>query len=174
MSQFIVQNYVFDASAKTITFADGLSLRLEGFQLITHLTSGAVIYQFNSAAKGGSLSGQVLTLDYDTTALADSDPLQIIYNQPQTEDVVQAMQNLTDTMVLFMSMLVNMQPRLDASQRTVVNNSEVTQPVSVATGTLTQCTTVQTVTNLAQISGQSVPYIGFDVPTHIYDNIKVT
>lgn len=171
MSQFIIQNYVFDASAKTITFPDNLSLRLEGFQLITHLASGAVVYQFNSAAKGGSLSGQVLTLDYDTTALNDADPLQIIYNQPQAEDVVQAMQNLTDTMVLFMSMLANMQPRLDVAGRTVVNSSEVTQPVS---GSLTNVTTVATVTNIAQISGQALPHLGFDVPLHIYDNIKVT
>lgn len=174
MSQFIIQDYVFDASAKTITFPDSLSLRLEGFQLITHLASGVVVYQFNSAAKGGSLSGQVLTLDYDTTALNDADSLQIIYNQPQAEDVVQAMQNLTDTMVLFMSMLANMQPRLDVAQRTMVNGSEVTQPVSgtvtanIGTGTLAA------LTNLTQISGQAVPYVGFDVPSHIYDNIKVT
>ena len=180
MSQFIIKDYVFDASAKTITFPDDLSLDLEGFQLITHLASGAVIYQFNSAAKGGSLVGQVLTLEHDTTALADSDPLQIIYNQPQTEDIVQAMQNLTNTMVLFMSMLASAQPRVDVTGRTVVNNSEVTQPVSgtvtanIGTGTLTALTTVSTVTNLAQISGQPVPYLGFDVPLHIYDNIKVT
>lgn len=171
MSQFIIQNYVFDASAKTITFPDDADLRLEGFQLITHLPSGAIIYQFNSAAKGGALAGNVLTLDHDTTALADADALQILYNKPRTDDPVVAMQNLTDTLVVFMSILLNAQPRLDALGRSVVNNSEVTQPVS---GTVTANIGTGALSNLTQISGQAVPYIGYDVPTHIYDNIKVT
>ena len=174
MSQFILENYTFNAAAKTISFDDLAAPRLEGLQLITHLASGAIIYQFNSASKGGSFAGKVLTLDYDTTGLSNGDKLQIIYNEPRTDDAAAAMQNLTDAVLVMASILANQQARVDVAGRTVVNNSEVTQPVS---GTVTSnigTGTLAAVTNLTQLSGQPVPYIGLDVPSHIYDNIKVT
>jgi hypothetical protein len=174
MSQFIIQNYVFDASAKTITFPDDTALRLEGFQLITHLPSGAIIYQFNSAAKGGSIVGNVLTLDHDTTALADADALQILYNEPQSEDPIAALHEAIDSLLLVAQIMLRAQPRVDAAGRVIFNGSEVTQPVS---GTVTSnigTGTLAALTNLTQISGQPVPYIGYDRPPHIYDNIKVT
>lgn len=75
----IITNYTFDAGARTITFNDYTSINLERLTLITNLTDGVIIYQFNNAAKGGTVAGNVLTLAHDTTTMADTDDLQIFY-----------------------------------------------------------------------------------------------
>lgn len=75
----IITNYTFDASAQTITFNDYTSIELERLTLITNLTDGVIIYQFNNVAKGGTVTGNVLTLTFDTTTMADADDLQIFY-----------------------------------------------------------------------------------------------
>ncbi len=75
----IITNYTFDASAQTITFNDYTSIELERLTLITNLTDGVIIYQFNNVAKGGTVTGNVLTLTLDTTAMDDADDLQIFY-----------------------------------------------------------------------------------------------
>jgi len=80
----IPTNYTFDKTAKTITCADFSAI--EKIAIITNITAGEIIYQFNNALKGGALAGTVLTLDFDTTAMSDTDDLQIIIHA----DVVQS------------------------------------------------------------------------------------
>ena len=70
--------YTFDASAQTITFASPMNL--DGFLLITNVTYNVIIYNFADATKGGSVFSTVLTLMYDTSLMADSDHLQIFYD----------------------------------------------------------------------------------------------
>lgn len=82
MSSVIVANYSFDASEKKITFRDYDSIRLEGIKLITNVTTGDVVYQFNKAEKSGAVASNILTLDHDTTAMSDADKLMIIYEEP--------------------------------------------------------------------------------------------
>jgi len=71
----LVTSYTFDASEKTITSTDFTSH--DQIQLITNVTDNVIIYNFADPAKGGSLAATVLTLDYDTTSMADADALQI-------------------------------------------------------------------------------------------------
>lgn len=71
----LVTSYTFDASAQTVDSADFTSL--EKIQLITNVTDGIVIYNFADSTKKGSLSGTTLTLTYNTTAMSDTDKLQI-------------------------------------------------------------------------------------------------
>lgn len=76
MEKKLVHEYTFDASAKTITsneFTD-----INKIALITNVTDNIIIYNFADAAKGGTISGNVITLDYDTTTMSDTDELQII------------------------------------------------------------------------------------------------
>jgi hypothetical protein len=68
--------YIFDASAQTIQCDDFTNL--ERIAIITNVTDGIIIYNFADSVKGGTLAGDVLTLEYDTTAMADADKLQII------------------------------------------------------------------------------------------------
>lgn len=71
-------SYTFDASAQTITLTGLPTLTLDSLVLITNMTDNEIIYQFNSSSKWGSISGNVITLDYDTTSMSDADDLQII------------------------------------------------------------------------------------------------
>lgn len=72
-----IQNYTFDASAKTVTFTDYASLELDQILLITNVTDNIVIYNFTQPALGGTIAINVLTLTYDTTSMADTDDLMI-------------------------------------------------------------------------------------------------
>lgn len=70
-------DYTFDASAKTITFAGAVIF--ERIATISNVTAGGVLI-YNYAFETGSLSGLVLTLDHDTSAMSDSDKLAIYYS----------------------------------------------------------------------------------------------
>lgn len=83
MSQTI-KNYTFDKTAKTVTFTDFVSIEIEHVELITNVTTNTIIYQFNNPAKGGTVSNNVLTLTYDTTAMNNADQLMIKYTIGET------------------------------------------------------------------------------------------
>lgn len=65
------------ANAGTIAFS-GVTLPLKSILLITNVTRGVVIFQFNSATRGAaSYSNGVLTLEADTSTHSASDELHI-------------------------------------------------------------------------------------------------
>jgi hypothetical protein len=70
--------YTFTAAAKTILHADFSDITLAGIQLIVNVTDQIIIYNFADTAKGGTLSTDTLTLEYDTTSMSDSDELMIL------------------------------------------------------------------------------------------------
>ena len=74
----LITNYTFNASAKTIAFNDYTTISLKNILLITNTTSNVIIYNF--ASLGGTVSGNVLTLTYNTTSMSNSDNLQIFYD----------------------------------------------------------------------------------------------
>ena len=73
----LIKNYTFNAAAKTVTFNDYAELQLEQVLLITNVTDNIIIYNFGSPTTGGSLAGNVLTLDYNTTTMDNADNLQV-------------------------------------------------------------------------------------------------
>lgn len=81
------------AGAGTIAFR-GESPTFENIQLVTNVTRGIVVYQFNSTTRGSAGYNEVtntLTLDLDTSTHSASDVLQVIVeenNDPQRFDVV--------------------------------------------------------------------------------------
>lgn len=73
--------FTFNAANQTITFSnDYAGLDLAEITYITNIKNGVatVIYDPFDATKGGTLNGLTLTLAYNTTAMADTDPLQVI------------------------------------------------------------------------------------------------
>tara|TARA_R110000782_G_scaffold120847_1_gene211874 strand:+ start:207 stop:620 length:414 start_codon:yes stop_codon:yes gene_type:complete len=89
MAKVLVGNeggYTFDASLKTITLTDLPTLTIEQILLVTNVTDGEVIYQFNDILRGGTIAANVITLTFDTTAMADSDDLQIWIDYPGAHD----------------------------------------------------------------------------------------
>jgi hypothetical protein len=75
-----IKNYSFDKTAKTVTFTDYTTIRLDSIRVITNVESNIVIYNFAQPNLGGSVLNNVLTLDYNTSAMGNTDKLQIVYN----------------------------------------------------------------------------------------------
>jgi len=134
--KIIPTSYTFDASAQQITCAEFTSI--EKLAIITNLTSGAIIYQFNSAAKKGTLAGNTLTLQYDTTAMADTDALQIIIHddtplateqtQSEIKELALAIQELAREQARFASLRPSELPYAKSSSdamRVVVDSGTV-------------------------------------------------
>lgn len=81
MKQFVgteIGGYSFSAASQQVTLTGLNTLTLEQVLLITNVTTNQVIYQFNNPALGGSISSNVITLDFNTTSMSDTDRLQII------------------------------------------------------------------------------------------------
>lgn len=72
--------YKFNASAKTITFKDFTAVDIAQIGLITNVTDNVIIYRFDKNAQGGSITGNVLSLNFNTTTMEDSDILRIDMN----------------------------------------------------------------------------------------------
>jgi hypothetical protein len=82
-------NYSFNKSTKQVTFTDINPIRLDSILLITDVTANVILYNFADPLKGGTVATNVLTLTYDTSALSNTDKLQIFY------DDATATQNVT-------------------------------------------------------------------------------
>jgi hypothetical protein len=76
----IIPNYIFNTSTKQITFVEYNTIKLESIQIITNVTSNILIYDFGDNTLGGTVSGNVLTLTYNTSSMSNTDSLSIIYS----------------------------------------------------------------------------------------------
>jgi hypothetical protein len=83
----LIQNYSYNASTKKITFTDFTTngIVLSRILLITDVTAGVTLYQFNTSGPLASVSTNALTLASVPTGTANSDSLQIYYDT-QTGD----------------------------------------------------------------------------------------
>ena len=83
-----VGSYTFTPAANTITLS-GLAqtMALENFLLITNTTANTIIYNFADSTTGAvSFNNNILTLDYNTSAMASTDRLQIYVDLPSYEE----------------------------------------------------------------------------------------
>ena len=74
-----ISNYTFNVAAKTVTLTDFGTIRLESILLITNVTRNLVIYQLAAVGVGGTVTTNVLTLAANITGQADTDKLNIIF-----------------------------------------------------------------------------------------------
>lgn len=146
--QFIVDKYTFDKANKKITFPDIQDIRLEGFQLITNVSTGVIIYQFNNPLKGGTLSGNILTLTYDTTSMLDTHKLQIIYH-PLKNGFFQRSLALLET-------IKNGVLRPEWVTQTA--NGKSTRVLTDPTSNLSTVDTVSNITNFNTIDSREIPW----------------
>lgn len=85
-----VGSYTFTPAANTITLS-GLAqtMALENFLLITNTTANTIIYNFADSTTGAvSFNNNILTLDYNTSAMASTDRLQIYVDLPSYEETL--------------------------------------------------------------------------------------
>ena len=137
-----VSFYTFNAAAKTITFSnDYAGLDLAEITYITNIKNGVatVIYDPFDATKGGTLSGLTLTLAYNTTAMADTDPLQIIVGftpvnadplpvkiveGPDEKDDTALLQNISDNLD-YLNLALDQAEGIQVNVRDVVTKKDV-------------------------------------------------
>ncbi len=158
----LITSYLFDASARTITFLDYSSVLLDSVLLITNVTDNAIIYNFAGVGKGGTVSGNVLTLDFDTTAMADTDSLQIYYDDEAIAPVTAKQQQEMQDMLYLLSqqgqMIGKIAEMVDgANIRAVLQASAAVIGAVTQSGswTLTTVTTVSTVTTCSTLTNQT-------------------
>lgn len=76
----LVTNYTFNAAAKTVTLPDFTSITLPQLLLITNVTDGIILYNFADPVLGATVATNVVTLEYNTTSMSNTDALQIYYD----------------------------------------------------------------------------------------------
>lgn len=140
-----INDYSFNAASRQITFSGYSSIRLDSVLLITNVTDNAIIYNFADPAAGGSVAGNVLTLDYDTTGMSNSDALQIFYDDADTEQSV-SLDDLCVTLRGILHEIAN-----PAAVDMALNRLRAT--VILESGTVTTVTTVATVSNQTNMDG---------------------
>jgi len=67
-----IKSYIFDASARTITFSDYEAIDIDSVLYVIHVTDNRAIYNPMNKNLKGSVFGNVLTLNYDTTSIIRS------------------------------------------------------------------------------------------------------
>lgn len=132
----LYQDYSFDALNKQITFTGTDTIELANVLLITNVSVNTIIYNFANPAAGGSMAGNVLTLDYDTTSMNNTDSLQIfldIYGSSASEATLEALNNQIALMKRLLVLLnpIATQDSLNR-QRVVVENTAVIVTQSTA------------------------------------------
>lgn len=83
----LIQDYTFNALAKTITINELPSISIEQMLIVTNVTDGIIIYNFADSSLSATVLGNVLTLNYDTTTMSNLDSLQIFVEIANTNYV---------------------------------------------------------------------------------------
>ena len=164
-------NYSFTASTGVIVLNDYTSILHDGLLVITNVTSNIIIYNFADATKGGVVTGNSINLTYDTSAMSDTDSLQIWYDDGLIVSTKEDDDRLNLIIRLLLQKAAESPVWLD-----IVNNclrTNVIGNVSVV-GTLTGVTTVSTVTGVTTVSTLSNQtniggYSADMVTTNLYD-----
>jgi len=133
----LFQDYTFNATAKEVTFNTSETIRLENILLITNVTDNIIIYNFANPAQGGTLSNNVLTLDYNTSPMSNNDSLQIfldLYGTPATEDTLSLIKD-QNILLRRITQILNPISTQDSSQRQRVAVEPGVTAITVAQGT---------------------------------------
>lgn len=82
MKQAIIPIYTFTPAAKTVDLSAIVSFDVKKLTAIINITQNQIIYAIGKSTYGlQSISGSVITLIYDTTAMSSTDKLMVLYDQ---------------------------------------------------------------------------------------------
>ena len=98
----IVTIYSFNPTAKTVTLGNYLTVDQKGLLLITNVTDNIIIYNFADPTQGGTVAGNKITLQYDTSSMSSGDNLQIFYDDGESESfggLSAQLEHLTDEVI---------------------------------------------------------------------------
>lgn len=173
MSQDIISDYIFNKTAKQITFSDFQIIRLEGIKLITNVDTNTVIYQFNKVGKGGTVIDNVLTLDFDTSSMNDTDKLMIIYDDPK-DNFYSRFANLLYQIVQYLRFPSYVRPTSTGDMVTALIDGQSTIGSCTTVSTVSTCSTVTNVTNLNTMDSREVIWNLWDIEFNAGIRSKIT
>lgn len=162
----LVSNYTFSAAQKRVTFTDYPTIKLDQILLITNVIDNIIIYSFADTTLGGTLSGNSLTLSYETTTMSDTDRLQIFiddYIVPATEPTLQTVSsNITATNNALGS-IQQYTEQMEAYTSSIVANTEFLTYGSGTLRTATNTVSSIPISSIAEIwSIEGFSYAGYD------------
>jgi hypothetical protein len=165
----LAKNYIFNPSLRQITLSDLATIKLNRVLLVTNVTNNTIIYNFANPLLGGSVSGNVLTLDLDVTAMSSTDDLQIFYDteeNPAGADVMEALYMLVDLLAFLPAVRGSL-----ADLRVTPTGTVNVAGTATVSGSLT---TLTTLTNMAQMGGQNLNTVpkSFDNQLAVLGNIN--
>lgn len=170
----LVADYSFNAALKTITIGSSEgSFSLEQILLITNVTTNAIIYNFADPLFGGSISNNVLTLDYNTTSMNNTDRLQIFVDKPNADQVALTalLQNGLVEIIRQLQSIRNDGGMADVSGR--VRVAIETGSVGIAASqTLATVTTVGGVNNIAAIGSYAPQQMAMSQANQGWGNLR--
>lgn len=143
--KILYEDYSFNASAKTITFNTLDSISLEQLLLITNVTTNTIIYNFADSTLGGTVSGNVLTLTFNTTSMNNTDSIQIFLDNLALPASQETLQYLSDQTALLGRMVKLLEPssRQDPAGRQAINIQAADATIPTRLDTITNGLTSQ-------------------------------
>jgi hypothetical protein len=159
-----VTNYTFDKTAKTVTFTDYTSIRLDSVLLITNVTDNVFIYNFADPTLGGTVATNVLTLTYNTATMDDTDSLQIFYDdgdvQPANAGLQTTLNSLTETLQELTARLEVLAGMANAGQPAlrVIPIASVSTAVTGSVTATVASTVVSSMTNIGTVPATTVAW----------------
>lgn len=152
--KILFENYSFNPLAKTVTLNTTNTVTLEQLLIITNVSTNTIVYNFADPLTGGTISNNILTLDYNTTGMSSTDKLQIFLDNtltPASEESIQYLKKIAQ--------LVAPLSTQDSLQRLRVN---VEATANIAT--------ISTVSNLVNLSGVDARFQFVDQARNAYAN----
>lgn len=144
----LVKNYTFDPATKQITITNLTTLDLEQLLLITNVTDNIMIYNFADPSIGASVSGNVITLDYNTASMNAADDIQIFIDIPNSSDL----ETLGNIMIGGFASVVSQLESMKTAQGLPDVSGRLRVNVETG-GTISTISTVSTVSNIATLDG---------------------
>lgn len=132
--KILFEDYTFNAATKQVTFNTTSTIGLSQLLIITNVTTNQIIYNFADPNAGGTITNNVLTLDYDTTSMSDTDSLQIFLDSlmtPASDEMLQSVQDQTE-------LLGRMVKLLEPSGRGNVNGMQMVDVAASSGAILSQ------------------------------------
>jgi len=77
--------YSFSAASKTVSLTLPVSILLAEIKHIINVSTNEIIFRSDLVGKSGTILNNVLTLDFDTTSMANTDDLDILVSNVQLE-----------------------------------------------------------------------------------------
>jgi hypothetical protein len=156
----LITDYTFDSAHKRIVFNEYDIIDAEGVLLITNVAENVIIYNFADSSLKGAVSSNEIVLDFDTSSMNDTDPLQIYYDDVNINSSTLEQQKLMEGVVEALYELISRLSFLPAVRGTAADLRTTVVGGSVSiTGTPTVTTsttsTIATLTNQVNMGGFS-------------------